>query len=278
MDSPTIGFVVYDSAPTGAWIWKNKEAVAVGEEISFNYNATNATSFTVGVDKLGTGRVRTEGTSDWYTTSFSEPGIYYIYATCYNAVGYADTPVETFVVYNNIGTNFTAPILNKNHWKPIENSNGTVQLADETGYANQLWYFEQQSDGSYKISSCYDGKCLDVQDSSSNPNAIVQTYISNDSNAQRWYIWEESGGYVLKPKCSSCVLDLRNGNSANGTPIITYTANYGIPQIWAIYQGDECKLSGASISVSAGNRINEYIFQLEKYIRRKKVYTEDMEE
>lgn len=44
--------------PTGAWIWKNKDLVKVGEEISFNYNATNATGFTLGIDKVGVGRVR----------------------------------------------------------------------------------------------------------------------------------------------------------------------------------------------------------------------------
>ncbi|MBE6911968.1 MAG: CHAP domain-containing protein, partial [Ruminococcaceae bacterium] len=96
----------YVIPPTGAWMWKNKEAIKVGEEISFNYNATGATNFYLGIDKIGVGRVRTVdmGSNDWYTTTFSEPGTYAIYATCGNSAGFADSNKETFYVYNSLPT------------------------------------------------------------------------------------------------------------------------------------------------------------------------------
>lgn len=91
------------SPPTGAWIWSDKTVAAVGEEIAFNYNATGAVNFFVGVNKEGVGRVRTVdvGTSDWYRTSFSEPGTYTIYASCYNSAGYMDSNSITFTIYDS---------------------------------------------------------------------------------------------------------------------------------------------------------------------------------
>ena len=244
--------------PTNPWITASASAVVAGSgTVTINCGADHATNYTVGIDRLGTGRVVTQELSGpTYTTSFNQGGIYRIYVTCYNSAGYADTSAVFVTVYHDLGTDFTAPILNKGHWKPIENAYNSgykVQLATETGFANQLWYFERQSDGSYKISSCYDGRCLDVKDASNQPDATVQTHPSNDNAAQRWYIWEEAGGYVLKPKCSDCVLDLTDNESADGTNIITYTYHGGAPQIWSIYRGEECILKSPSMTVSPGD-------------------------
>lgn len=153
----------------------------------------------------------------------------------------------------NLGDDFIAPILNKEHWKIIENNNGIVQTANETGTANQLWRFERQSDGSYKISSCLDGRCLDVAYASSAAGAKICAVESNDSDAQRWYIYEESGGYILKAKCTDCVLDLHNNDPTNGNQLQTYTGNGTGAQIWAIYRGEECLLKAPTLSVHIGD-------------------------
>ena len=102
--------------PSDAWIWSNKSLVAVNEEISFNYNASGATAFVLGIDKEGAGRVRTVGMdgNDWYTTTFSEAGTYTIYATCYNAIGGIDSPTITFTVYDTIP---------KDPWIKTDNTN-----------------------------------------------------------------------------------------------------------------------------------------------------------
>ena len=103
IDSNSISFTIYDFPPTGAWIWADKNIAAVGEEISFNYNATDATGFVLGINKTNIGRVRTVdvGSSDWYTTTFSEAGTYTIYATCYNPVGGMDSSSISFTIYDS---------------------------------------------------------------------------------------------------------------------------------------------------------------------------------
>ena len=162
--------------------------------------------------------------------------------------------------YANLGTGFTAPVLNKEHWKIIENNNGTVKTANETGTSNQLWYFERQSDGSYKISSCYDGRCLDVANASNASGVKVGAVTSNNSNAQRWYIYEEAGGYILKAKCTDCVLDLPNNDPTNGNQLQMYTKNGTGAQVWAIYRGAECVMQPPTLSVSPGKSTTKTTF------------------
>lgn len=87
----------------------DKYVAGVGENITFTYNATNATGFILGIDKQGVGRISTPdmGNATSYTTSFDTPGKYYIYATYYNSYGGADTKSISFFVYNSAPTNAT---------------------------------------------------------------------------------------------------------------------------------------------------------------------------
>lgn len=66
--------------------------------------------------------------------------------------------------YANLGDDFYAVILNKHCWKPISQTEGTelITLETETGTPMQKWHFVRQSDGSYVITSCYDGKALEM--------------------------------------------------------------------------------------------------------------------
>ena len=119
----------------------------------------------------------------------------------------------------DIGSNFTALILNQAAWIPLANSysegdKAPVRLETETGSANQLWYFDRQSDGSYKIASCYDGKYLDVRDGSLEQCAVIQTCENTGMDAQKWYIYHESGGYILESKSAKYVMDLANGDAS----------------------------------------------------------------
>ncbi|MBQ8834545.1 MAG: RICIN domain-containing protein, partial [Oscillospiraceae bacterium] len=189
-------------------------------------------------------------TAYWYVSSYNIDGNSFKYPTD----NYAD-----------IGTDFTAVILNKTAWKPIENcytegEKPAVKIAKETGYANQVWYFVRQDDGSYKISSCYDGKYLDVRDASMATCAVIQTCVDSGSDAQKWYIYEENGGYILKSKLNGYVIDLVNNDSANGTHIQTYEYNGTDAQIWAIYKGKESALSAPTLSVTTSDSKGETKF------------------
>ena len=79
----------------------------------------------------------------------------------------------------------------------------------------QIWHFEQQSDGSYKITNTKNGLVLDVAEASKNSGANVQIYESNDTTAQRWNIYEtfnkdgSSRGYIIRSLVSpACVLSV----------------------------------------------------------------------
>lgn len=165
----------------------------------------------------------------------------------------------------DLGTNFTAMLLHGASGKPLahsytEGERPQVRIADRTGYANQFWYFSRQSDGSYKISSCHDGKYLDIRGASTESNALIQTSSHTGSDAQKWYIYELNGKYVLQSKLSGHVIGLNNNDAASGNYIHTTKWNKTSAQLWSIYRGSECTLKEAVLSVDAGDSLSDTLF------------------
>lgn len=170
-----------------------------------------------------------------------------------------DSDAQIFSIYKvdsnsfalNIGNDFTAPIFNLYHWLPIENDeNNNVVIGHENGTANQVWRFLRQTDGSYKIVSCLDGKCLDVQGASYEGGANVQVFTDHSHDAQRWYIFSYNGGYMLQSKLSGLFLDLYQCIPDEGNNIDLWSRNYSESQIFSIYNGEECKLSSPVLNVN----------------------------
>lgn len=150
----------------------------------------------------------------------------------------------------NLGNDFTAPILNMKSWITLQNDeNSNVSLQQETGIARDLWRFKRQSDGSYIICSCYDGKCFDLQNWSHENGANVQVYSETGCDAQRWYLYEYAGGYTIQSKESGKLLDVADGVLSVGSNIQVYAWNGSDAQIFSVYRGDECKLKAADLSV-----------------------------
>ena len=207
------------------------------------YDADTITILEGNADGKGLVRIAVETWSEFNSSKVSGKGWKICHVVQCNSAG------SMFV---DLGADFYAPILNKEHWKIIESNNDNVQTADENGKANQVWRFQRQSDGSYKISNCLDGRCLDVADASSEAGAKVWLVDSNDTDAQRWYIYEESGGYILRAKCTNCVLDLPYSDPTNGNQLQMFTRHGEGNQIWAIYRGDECQLKEPTLSVQVG--------------------------
>ena len=87
----------------------------------------------------------------------------------------------------DLGDDFYACIYNPESQCQLTNSNNNVNLKSATNDANQLWYFERDSDLGYKITSFVDGTCLDAENGEYSNGTNVQTYDSNSSNSQRWY-------------------------------------------------------------------------------------------
>lgn len=157
------------------------------------------------------------------------------------------------------GNDFTAPIFNLKNGMALENDNGNVVIKKETGMSKQVWRFERQKDGSYKISSCYDGKCIDVHDASHASGANVQVYGSNGNDNQRWYLYEANNYVMFQSKESGYFLDLYEGLDLEGTNIEVWHKNIDDPQIFNIYKGDECKLKNTTVTVKK-NESNQYVF------------------
>ena len=118
------------------------------------------------------------------------------------------------------GTNFYGLIIRYENWAHVADEDGNAKVNNE---GNIVWYFTKTSDGGYKIKNVATNKYLDVYGAYDEDNNNVQTWETNDSDAQIWYIYGRwSGEYVFKPKCTSNkVLDV-NPDTNNA---ITWTYN-----------------------------------------------------
>ncbi len=116
----------------------------------------------------------------------------------------------------NIGSNFWANIrgVGSNYNIGLSGDNALIRYPN-TGY-RQTWRFIRFSDGSYEITNLYTGKSLDCA-----AGTKVNTYLSNNTNAQRWYIFKVNGNYIFVPKCSmECALEVEGGKTASGTGMV----------------------------------------------------------
>lgn len=156
----------------------------------------------------------------------------------YNANPVDESQMEVPI---DLGTDFYAYIINTPAWKPLTNDSYNVSIREGTGAANQVWKFDRDGDGAYKITNCQDGNVLDVHNFGTADGTNVSVAASNDSSAQRWYIYGESGAYYLKAKCSDLVLDIAGGSTGNGSNVQMWTRN-DTPaqnfQIWKLNRPD----------------------------------------
>ena len=88
------------------------------------------------------------------------------------------------------------------------------------------WELTRLPDNSYRILNVHRQQVLDVDGGSKTSGANVKTWNWTDNSAQHWYIVDYgSGWYEFVAKCSNMALDVKSGNSANGTNIQQYTRN-----------------------------------------------------
>ena len=117
--------------------------------------------------------------------------------------------------YVNLGNSFKARI-------NVSTANLNLSLDDTnvitytpSDAAAQIWQFDRQSNGTYKITNTKTGQVLDVYAASKAAGANIDIYDSNNTNAQRWYIYESgvSGKYVFRPVCAPGVVMGVKGDS-----------------------------------------------------------------
>lgn len=152
----------------------------------------------------------------------------------------------------DLGTNFYAYIINTYAWKHLTNDSSNVSMRSETGTANQIWKFERQGDGSYKIINLKDNLVLDDHNFGQTDGTNVAVCGSNDSDAQRWFIYGTSGSYSLRAKCGNLVLDVNGGSKADGTNVQMWTKNDTVAQKFQIWKLNQPGKTNVYCSVGSG--------------------------
>lgn len=118
---------------------------------------------------------------------------------------------ETFYVNIRFGSRSIAP-----------DASGNVCLQSSFPY----WKLEYQTDGTYTLLSTYNGKALDVAGATMANGTNIQTYESNNTQAQRWYIYMKYGkALICSAQDPTFVVDVYSGADAEGVNIHLYTMN-----------------------------------------------------
>ena len=207
-----------------------------------------------GQDDIKEYRATSNGSEYSYTIKASNhgnnKGLYNSHVYAYDeagngtGVGLNYIPMDTKVV-TNLG-NFEARIVLKSNSDYVittsgnENNDKVILGEKSVSDKSQIWQFNQNSDGSYKIVNTVADKALDITDCRDEDNADVAIYNKNNSTAQAFYIMEYNGGYRLVPKCTSNLkaIDLENANPVDGGRILLYHAGNEDAQTW-IFEDSE---------------------------------------
>lgn len=154
----------------------------------------------------------------------------------------------------DLGTDFYASITHIASWNHLTvEDNNNVDICWETYSDNQYWKFYKQYDGSYKIVSAKNDKCLDVENGSSDDGANIGVYENNDTDAQRWYIYKCGNGYQLKPKCSDCVMEMNAWNFYQGVNLVCGTKDNSDAEIFSINKRNFDELAETTLNYSDNN-------------------------
>lgn len=153
----------------------------------------------------------------------------------------------------DLGTGFYASIMTKENWLPLKANNGNAYLGNEVKAADTLWYFERDTDGSYKLSNAANGCVLDAAGWLNDPGTNVGIYDAHDDETktnQRWYFFEVNGGYAIIPSYNmGLALDVAGGTIVPETNIQLWTRHNGAPQLFLINKDDNLRVKAPTLSV-----------------------------
>lgn len=207
--------------PTYSNFWVDHYLFDLSETVSFTAVASGADNYAIGIDKNGVGRVVTEGCGSTYTISADRLGAgeYSAYMTVANSAGYVDTYRVYFVVAEkcNFGDKFSARIKNIGTGCYITNKDSKIVGTPESGYNNQIWFFNKYSDGSYTIMSQLDGLMMDVSYIDDPPaGADVHAWESTGKWNQRFNIYYLDDAFYIRPaNTKTLVVDMEAGEPYN---------------------------------------------------------------
>ena len=171
----------------------------------------------------------------------------------------------SYVKPANIGTSFNATIKVGSKRIAISDSNAIVYSASEE--ADQVWRFERQGDGSYVLVNNRFDKALDVSGASSADNTNIQIYTKNNSNAQKWFIYNKEDKFIFRSALSNkAVMDAHDGASTNLANISLWTLTYSPTQLFTVTKGE---MKAMSFNIYCNNinatRIDRVVTMMRKY-------------
>ena len=221
--NPSVGSVAYwDHGTWGhvAWVSAVNGSTVTIEE--YNYWWSD------GPDQYGVPGIWNWDTLPVRRGGWSDPPTGYIHFPMNGSV----TPSQPTAPVQNLGSDFYAYISNPNSGLFLENRNSNVQLATPNGYdPRQIWHFQLQSDNQYKITSMYDGRCIDASNWGTAEGTNIQVCVDSGNGAQRWLFCNEGNGgpYYVYPSYISNqnrVWDVVGGSLVSGANIQLWTNHY----------------------------------------------------
>ena len=146
-----------------------------------------------------------------------------------NYNGTVTTPTLAQGTLVNLGDSFSARIKNCTSGKLLTGTAGNVML-DSHGnekIATQIWKFNRNGDGSYKIISSVTNEAIDLDRAADEDGSNIKILGSYNTTAQNWFIYQRSDGtYYIRSACSSTrVMDIKAGNTSDGSNIQLYARN-----------------------------------------------------
>ncbi len=174
----------------------------------------------------------------------------------------------------NLGNSFYSKIQFASG-KNLSLSGTNVIIYPDSEKPAQVWEFVRLSNGCYKIINTKNSLCLSVAGNSKTTGSNVELSLYTGAAGQKWYIYENTGKYVLRPYCSSyCVLDVAGASTADLTNVQIAVNDNAAGQLFTLtaIEGDStermtdigqdvyCKLtnaaSGGNLDVSVTNVIS----------------------
>ena len=169
--------------------------------------------------------------------------------------------------YVNLGDDFYGVILNTKYWKPISQKADTnrIYLETEDGSSRQIWRFIRQEDDSYVISSCYDGKVLEMSEGKREICTQITAAAEDWGGAyQRWYLIRYGNGYIIKSKHypdEDWVMDNYGDFEQDDNIIQINNRNNSTAQVWSVYAAYDVQLTGPALTVMPGSSASPTQFE-----------------
>ena len=174
------------------------------------------------------------------------------WVTCYT---YKLQPVAPTAV-QNLGDSFYAYLTMSENGLYNVDRNSDIVLEKNCSDLNSIWKFLRQSNGTYVIQNVGSGLFMDVMNSNNYNGGRIWTFSYNGSSAQKYYIYGNSNGYILRPQClGNRVVTVNNGGNCVGNKLNTYvyfdncsTQNFKIIKTELPKQTDNTELPFKDIS------------------------------